>query len=413
LLQGAYFINVRGKRQSRAGRVDTPRRRSIAVLIEFARGYGWGLLSGVAQFVREHHEVSVQTEEWRWTDAIPAWFRNWTGDGVIAWVETDELAEVIRQLGVPAVDVRGCVAGAGLPVVGANNRAVAKLAAEHLISRQFRNYAYAGSAGANYSDIRSQWFQEELKQAGFLCGVYQLPGMSREIQALEPEKRDSFFESHFDEWLKTLPKPVGIMACNDIRGQQIINACHRVNLAVPEEVAVVGVDNDPIFCHLCDPPLSSVELDAAGAGYQAAVLLERLIQGQKAPAERIEVPPVGVVARRSTDILATNDRELAAGARFLHERAFSRITTLDMARAAGMSRRVFERRFAALFGRSPKAEVLRLRMERVKELLLHTDWTLAEIAEQTGFKHSEYLHAVCSQKLGLSPGEFRRRGKTQ
>lgn len=400
-------------RKMRRRTAPRSRRRQVAVLIDFSRSYGRGLMSGVAKFVREHHEWSVQSEEWRWVDTTPTWFRNWKGDGAIAWVETPDLAATIRGLRVPTVDVRGSVSNCVLPLIATENQIVANLVAEHLIQRGFRHYAFCGFVGANYSDERSRLFKERLNEAGFDCAIYDPPEMSRDAQIIELEKRGLLFQSHLARWLKSLPKPVGIMTCNDIRGHQVMNTCRRLELTVPEEVAVVGVDNDEIFCELSDPPLSSVALDTVRIGYEAAALLEKMMDGGKPPEQRVLVPPREIVTRRSSDVLAMSDRQLAAGARFMREHVFDVITTNDMARAAGMSRRVFERRFLAQVGRSPKAEVLRLRLERVKDLLTDTDWNLAQIADRTGFKYGEYLHTVFSQKIGMTPGEFRRNGKLE
>jgi LacI family transcriptional regulator len=305
------------------------------------------------------------------------------------------------------VDVRGSVSGYGLPLIDTEDKMVAQLAAEHLIERGFRHFAFCGFVGANYSDKRSKWFEERLARDGFKCHVYSPPKVARDAQTIEHEKRGLLFQEHVGRWLAALPKPVGVMACNDIRGQQVMNICRRLELAVPEEMAVIGVDNDEVLCELCDPPLSSVAPDAIRIGYDAATLLERMMDGAEAPGKPTLVPPLGIVTRRSTDVLAVEDRHLATGLRFIREHAFDSINMNDVAAAAGMSRRVFERRFVAQFGRSPKTEVLRLRLERAKELLADTDWTLTEIAERTGFKYGEYLHTMFTQKTGITPGKFR------
>jgi LacI family transcriptional regulator, galactose operon repressor len=404
---------MRKKQKIQSKTILRQRRRLVALLIEFSRSYGRGILSGVAKFVREHHEWSVQSEEWRWTDVIPNWIRHWKGDGIIAWVETPQLAAIIRRLGVPAVDVRGSVLQSGLPLIDTENRMVSSLAAEHLMERGFRHYAFCGFVSANYSDKRSRWFQERLARSAFTCGVYQPPSTLRDARTIELEKRGLLFQDHLARWLQSLPKPIGIMACNDIRGQQVMNACRRCDLLVPEEVSVIGVDNDEIFCELSDPPLTSVAPDTLRIGYEAAALLERLMAGGKSPDHPILIPPLGVVTRRSSDVLATDDRQLAAGARFIREHLFDPLTINEVAKAAGMSRRAFERRFAARVGRPPKAEVQRLRLERVKELLADTDWSQAQIAERTGFKYSEYLHAVFSKKIGVTPGQFRKNAQTK
>ena len=322
-------------------------------------------------------------------------------------VETPELANIIHALGVPVVDVRGSVENCGLPLIATENRTVVDLVTEHFMQRGFRHYAFCGFVGANYSDQRSHLFQERLARAGFACAVYNPPETSRDAQVIELEKRGLLFQDHLSNWLKSLPKPLGIFTCNVIRGNQVVNACRRANLAVPEEVAVVGVDNDEIFCELCDPPLTSVALNTLQIGYEATALLERIMDGGKRPEKPVRLPPLGIVTRRSSDVLAMSDRQLAAGTRFMREHAFQTININEVAKAAGMSRRVFERRFVAQVGRAPKAEVLRLRLERVKDLLTDTDWTLAQIAERTGFKYSEYLHTVFTQKVGMPPGRFR------
>jgi LacI family transcriptional regulator len=237
------------------------------------------------------------------------------------------------------------------------------------------------------------------------------PRQLAEEQTTGYERQGLLFEENLGRWLRSLPKPVGMMACNDIRGQQVLNLCRRHDLVVPEEIAVIGVDNDEVLCELSDPPLSSVAPNARGIGYDAAVLLERMMAGGAAPAAPVFVAPLGIVTRRSTEVLALNDHQLTIGLRYLRDHAFDPITINEVARAAGMSRRVFERRFVAQMGRPPKAEVLRLRLERVKQLLVDTDWSLAEIAERTGFNYGEYLHTVFTQKTGVTPGKFRRQAE--
>src|SRR5580698_10109691 len=233
-------------------------RRRVALLIESSRGYGRGLFRGIAKFVREHHEWSVQSEEWKWTDGLPAWLRNWDGDGVIGRVETPEMAKLIQQLKVPVVDVRGSVPCLDFPLIDTEDRLVARLAAEHLMNRGFRQFAFCGFVGANYSDTRSHWYCERLKEAGYDCHVYSPPQRLRDGQTIEYEKRGLLFQEDLGSWLQSLPKPVGVMACNDIRGQQVLNLCGRLDIVVPETVAVIGADNDEVLCELSDPPLSSV-----------------------------------------------------------------------------------------------------------------------------------------------------------
>jgi LacI family transcriptional regulator len=201
----------------------TTQRRRVALLIESSRAYGRGLLRGISKYVREHESWAISYEEWSWTQA--AWLADWEGEGIIARIETRPLARAICRLGVPVVDLRGSVPGLDFPLIDTDDQAVAALAAEHLQERGFRHYAFCGFVGANYSDKRSRWFAERVAQAGGTCQAYLPPRSVRATGTLELEQRELPFEGDLMRWLDELPKPVGIMACNDIRGQQVMKAC--------------------------------------------------------------------------------------------------------------------------------------------------------------------------------------------
>ncbi len=387
--------------------LQTSKRRRVALLIESSRAYGRGLLHGIARYVREHEGWAISFEEWSWTQS-PSSLAGWKGDGVIARIETPEVADVVCRLGVPVVDLRGSVPDLGVPLIDTDDQAVAGLAAEHLQERGFRHYAFCGFVGANYSDKRSRWFQERVKALGGTCHVYSPPQPARTAGTIELEKRGSRLEADLAQWLADLPKPVGIMACNDIRGQQVMKACQQVGVLVPDEVAVVGVDNDEVLCELSDPPLTSVVPNTMRIGYEAAALLDRMMRGAKPPKAPQFVPPTEVATRRSTDVLAIPDRAIASVLRFIREHACEGIQVPHLVRVAALSRTVLERRFANLVGRSPKAEILRVQLARTRQLLTETDLSLAAIAERSGFKHPEYFNTIFRQKVGVTPGCFRR-----
>jgi LacI family transcriptional regulator len=209
------------------------------------------------------------------------------------------------------------------------------------------------------------------------------------------------------KWLEQLPKPVGIMACNDIRGQQVVNACRHLGLLVPDEVAVTGVDNDEVLCELSDPPLTSVAPNTGRIGYEAAALLELMMKGGERPKVPIAIPPLGIVTRRSTDVLAIPDRPIAAALRLIREHACDGIRVPDLLKVAALSRSVFERRFVQAVGRSPKAEILRVQLARARQLLTETDVPLPQVAERCGFKHPEHFSTIFREKTGTPPGQFR------
>lgn len=382
-------------------------RRRVGLLIESSRAYGRGLLLGISKYVRERHGWSVRFQEWKWTDGPPAWLEHWKGDGIIARIETRRLGLALRQLSIPVVDVRGSVPDLGFPLLDTDDREVAHLAADHLLERGFRQCGYCGFVGANYSDKRSRWFQQAVVQGRGRCSIYSPPQPATHAQTIEHEKRGLLHEEHLMRWLVELPKPVGIMACNDIRGQQVLAACRRAGLLVPDEVAVVGVDNDEVLCELSDPPLTSVVPNTARIGYEAAGLLQKLMSGEATPPRPRLISPLGIATRLSTDVLAIPDRAIAAVLRNIREHACSGIRVSALLKVAALSRTVFERRFTRLVGRSPKAEILRVQLGRARQLLADTDLPLPQIAERCGFRHPEYFNAIFRLKVGIPPGRYR------
>ena len=201
------------------------------------------------------------------------------------------------------------------------------------------------------------------------------------------------------------------MACNDVRARHVLEACRTLGLRVPDDVAVIGVDNDEMICDLTDPPLSSVEQGATPMGYQAAALLDRLMSGKAATPLRFVVKPEGVVARRSTDTLAIDDPEMAQAVRFIRNHARERIRIDDVVKAVGVSRSTVERRFKAVMGRTIHAEIERVRLEHAKQLIATTDLPLKRVATQVGFKYVQYLTKLFRERLGQTPAEYRKQAR--
>jgi LacI family transcriptional regulator len=380
----------------------------VALLIDSSRAYGRGLLHGIAGFVRSHRHWSVYVGDRGQGDSPPEWLSDWQGDGIIARVETRNLAEALCKLGLPTVDLYGLLANLeSIPLISTDHEAVARLAFQQFAESGFRRYAFCGFAGEVYSDERCAAFCRMTADAGFACQVYRPSAPSTSQKAPRKEGIYSVYEPEMPSWIMSLPKPVALMACNDLRGQQVLSACHDVGVVVPDEVAVVGVDNDEIICDFANPPLSSVAPDTRRIGYQAAALLERMMRGEPPPAETILVSPVSLVARRSSDALAVEDREIARAARLLREHAHEGISVKEVIKDLGMCRSVFERRFAQFFGRTPKEEILRIRLDRIKLFLVETEYSLNQIASQTGFEHPEYMSTIFKVKTGQTPGEYR------
>jgi LacI family transcriptional regulator len=244
--------------------------------------------------------------------------------------------------------------------------------------------------------------------AGHEVNVYATGHRHRNISIAASEDYALRCEDALARWILSLPKPVGIMACNDLRAQQVLMVCDGNGLAVPDEVAVIGVDNDEVICGLARPPLSSIEQDPEKVGYQAAALPDRLMRGEAPPRKKIVVEPRGVVSRQSTEFVAVADGDAAAALHYIREHACDGIAVDDVLAHVPLSRRTLERRFAALLGRSPREVIVAAQLEHVKRLLSMTDYPLAKIAQLTGFCYVESMCSLFKKTTGRTPGRYRR-----
>ncbi len=377
------------------------RRKSVALLIETSNAYSRGVLEGVIDYMRQHEPWSITLPEQERGASPPDWLSRWRGDGIIARIETDEIARAVRKTKLPVVDVSAARHLPDIPWVETDDQAIARLAAEHLLERGFRHLAFCGDAGFNWSVWRGQHFEQIVREAGCECHIHEsIPRMDASYFWNREKQR-------LMTWLKRLPRPIGIMACYDIKAQQLLDVCRELEIAVPEEMAVIGVDNDRLLCDLADPPLSSVICNTRRAGYEAASLLDRMMSGETVVAEARLLEPLGIETRQSTDILAIDDPDVAIAIRFIREQACRGIDVSDVLRQVPLSRRVLENRFRKILGRTPHQEITRLRIDRVKQLLAETDLPLSGIASRTGFQHDEYMTVAFKKQVGIPPSKFR------
>jgi LacI family transcriptional regulator len=377
-------------------------RPDIALLIETSNAYARGLLHGIRAYIREHRSWSIYLGEQRRGEPAPQWLKKWTGDGIIARIESAAIAEAVVASGLPAIDVSAARYVPELPYVETDDAAIAGLAAEHLLERGFRHFGYCGDRRFNWSNWREEHFHQRITRAGFDCYIYRPSRNRRGTVPCDRERAD------LGDWIQALPKPVGVMAGYDIRGREVLDACRQLGVRVPDEVALIGVDNDELICDLADPPLSSVIPDTQRTGYEAARLLDLLMAGQSELPLAHLIAPLGIAVRRSTDVLATEDADVSAAVRFIRAHATEGINVEDVLRAVPLSRRVLESRFEKLLGRTPHEEITRVQIERVKELLVETDLPLAVVAHRAGYKHVEYLSVVFKRETGLPPSQYRR-----
>jgi LacI family transcriptional regulator len=271
------------------------------------------------------------------------------------------------------------------------------------LERGFRHFAFAGFTAEHWAAKRRNGFRETIAAKGYPIHLYESSWRGSDAPKWDQDLNE------IENWLKQLPQPLAVMACNDVRGLHVLDACARLGLAVPDQVAVLGVDNDPSLCELCTPPLSSVEPNPEGIGYAAAELLDQLMAGKSSvPPTRTLVDPVRVITRRSTESLAIEDHVVAAALRYIREQAVFGCNVDAVRKHVRVSRSVLERRFRQHLKCSPMAEIRAVQLGRVKQLLAETDFTLERIAELSGFKHPEYLSVAFKRVCGVTPGSYRK-----
>jgi LacI family transcriptional regulator len=365
--------------------------------------HGRRILDGIARHLRTCPFWSIDLDLCELTGPTPSWLLRWRGDGVICRALTAPFLKWLAKADIPAVNLNDAEQdGHGFPWIHSDDLAIGRLAAGHLLERGFRHVAFFGFVEQGWSVRRREGFRGALDGRAGFCGAYEVAWQSHPYS--HPWER----EKHgMCRWLVSLPRPLGLLACDDLLGQQVLDACHRIGAAVPEEIAVLGVDDDSLLCELSQPPLSSVRPDSERIGYEAASLLDRLMAGERpASAERL-VAPLSICTRRSTDVLAIDDPVIAAAACYIRENACRGATMRDVLREVPMSRTVLEQRFRRYLGHSPRAEMRAVQLKRVRQLLAETDLPLDRIARLAGYKHPEYLNVVFKRLMGQTPGQYR------
>lgn len=318
------------------------------------------------------------------------------GEGI-----TRELAEERK---VPVVSVTSSLPPLPFPTVRSDHQAIARLAIDHFRHLGLRHIAYVGASyPSGFSRARGDAFERIAVEQGFSCPRSDTSVVGQPVVAEERLSLAAF--------LQKLPKPCGVFACNDRRALEVILACRQADLRIPENIAVLGVDNDDLIVMLSDPPLSSIDLQPERIGYEAGMLLQRLMDGEEVSSEPTTVPPRGVLARQSTAVLSINDPDIAAAVQFISDHADSPIGVKQVQAHVLLSRRSLYRRFERALGRSPADQIRLAHVERARHLLASTTWTMAEIARASGFSSATRLGIAFKSVTGLTPTQFRQHGR--
>lgn len=382
----------------------------MVLLVESSRASGRGLLRGIAEYARHHGPWAFHWEPGGF-EAISRRLKSLEADGIVLR-DVEGLQEVLRR-GIPAIVVghdREQVPGRSNVIT--DSRKVANLAAEHLIDCGFGSFGFVGYDGNPWSDERRQAFVAFVQKAGFPVDLYAAPrGRRADRPAGERRTRPWRVEQEaLVAWLRRLALPAGIMACNDDRAQNVSEACKLAGLRVPEDIGIIGADNDELVCELGQPPLSSVAINFERAGFESARLLDEMMRHPRRRRTRnIVVDPTNVVPRQSTDILFIEDMAVSRAVRFIRRESRRPVAVAEVAQAAGLSRRVLERRFRAVVGRSLLREVRRVRVEQICRLLLETNHSISEIALATGFPGVEHVARYFRKERRMTPLSYRKR----
>lgn len=377
----------------------------VLLLIESSRGSGRSLLRGIAHYAHHQGPWSFYWEPGGLEKVWPK-LKTLDLDGIILR-DVDKLEEVVA-FGIPAVVIgHGRTEVSCLLNVVTDSERIGQMAAEHLLACGFKKFAYCGcraskEENAPWSELRRQSFADRIRQAGWSCEDFSGPPSSSRLSWLRER-------GLMARWLQSLSKPLGLMAANDDRASQVVEACKVAGVSVPSEVGIIGVDNDEVVCGLSDPPLSSVSVNFDRAGYEAASALDCLMKGRGPVPARIVVHPTHIVIRRSTDVVAVEDKSVAKALRYIHGASCrEELTVAVVARNAGVSRRLLEKRFRRELGCSVLGEIRRMHTEKMAQLLVETHLPVREIAETLGFGDVQHFARYFRSVKKMSPLAYRK-----
>ncbi len=382
---------------------DVPK---VALLVETSRGIGRELLRGIARYSSLNGPWCFHISPGDFKQAVPH-IKQWGGTGIIARIPDEKSAKAILRAGVPTIALglndEQMLANnplSQLSEISSNAEDVAKLAAEHLFECGLENFAFVGSDDRAWAKRRELAFYNILAERGYQPHIYRQPSRAADRKW---EREQSFLA----RWISELPSPIGIFACDDDRGREVLEACVLAERRVPDDVAVVGVDNDEVFCELSDPSLSSVSLNAFCAGFRAAELLDNLMKKKIRKPRRILIEAMSVVSRRSTDTVAIDDAQLVTAIQFIRRTNGKTISVDHVVREAALSRRALEKRFRDSLGRSVHEEIQLARLKSAKRLLVETTYPISKCAKVAGFKTTGYFIQFFVKWVGKTPRRYR------
>jgi len=380
----------------------------IILLTDFGEEYGKSLLKGVTRYAQEFGpwvfcRMPTYYRETRGIEGILKWAKEWKANGILGQFYDDTHPERLMEEGISVVAQDFKERHVSIPNITGDYLKAGKMGAEYFLRKGFEHFAFYGFKNIVWSRERAQGFEDRLAKEGHEVHYFEHKRKfkSRELWYYKP--------SALSNWLKSLPKPIGLMACDDNQGLHITEACRLAKIRIPEEVAVLGVDNDEMLCNLSDPPLSSIGLDTVKGGYEAARLLQKMIETKNQEFYDIVVGPTQVVTRNSTDIYATKDEYIGIALKYIHSNIEQNLKVEDVLEQVPLSRRSLEKRFQKVTGFPVYEYIFNLRIEKFSQRLLETDSTIFEIAMDLGLNDSKNIARQFRQIKGCTPTEYRKK----
>jgi len=379
----------------------------VILLLDFAEEYSKSLLKGISKYSAEHGpwtfcRMPLYYRETVGIKGILDWAKDWGADGIIGQLYNDMDLDLVLDSGMPIIAQDFKERFEVLPNITGDYHKMGMLGADYFLKKGFKHFAFYGFNNIVWSRERAEGFEQRINEHGY------------KVHYFEHRKARSTDIWHYksnslSNWLQKLPKPIALMTCDDNQGLHITEACRQNKIRIPEEIAVLGVDNDVMLCELSDPPLSSIAMDIEKGGYDAARLMEHMISNGNTSHYDIIVEATQVITRQSTDIYATNDEYIASTLRYIHQHIETNLQVDDVVKQVPLSRRSLEKRFLQITGYPIYKYISNLRIEKFTQKLLETDMTVFEIALDMGLSDSKNIARQFRQIKGCNPIAYRKK----
>jgi LacI family transcriptional regulator len=381
---------------------------TIGLVFDYSRPYARGVLRGIGHYAQTQPHWSLEFHDTQNFVARKMKLAE-PPAGFIAHVVSKQSVRLLMPWKKTVVNISSAIPDAPFPRVGIDNREVGRMAFRHFVDLGLRNFALVGHPRHQFSTEREIGYRESITAGDLFYGAFLRGTRRSDAHGANP----LFDVDGLRRWLRDLPKPVGVFACHDVWGVQVVEACRSLRLRVPEDVAVICVDTDNMLCERSRPSLSSILVPSEQIGYEAAVLLEKLLTGAPPPAGPQLVSPASVIARKSSDTLAGGDPELMAAVRFIRASTDRPLNVEDVLQIVPASRRSLERKFRAVLRCGISEEIRRVQVERAKTLLSGSALSVTEIAGHAGFNSIHHLSRVFRRETGETPTGYRNKSSIQ